>query len=181
MSKHEVVEAYLRGQIGRREFIRRLTVAGVSTAAAVAYAQSLGTASAATSQGKHGLVVSNQDYPVFDTDDDGLSDDEENDLGTDPDSADTDGDGYDDGEEVDGGSDPLDADDYPDSGGGGNGGGGNNSGGGNGGGGGGGSYTLPDTGAGSNEGSSWLAPLAAAGAGVAMIAQRLRKSGTSRS
>jgi hypothetical protein len=164
MSKHEVVEAYLSGQIGRREFIRRLTLAGVTSAAAVAYAQSLGTASAATTQGKHGLVVSYQDYPVLDTDEDGLSDDEEADLGTDPDDADTDGDGYDDGEEVDAGTDPLDATDHP------------SSGGGNNGGGGGGGYTLPDTGAGeSPNGSRWLAPLAAAGAGVAVIAQRLRR------
>src|SRR5689334_12639130 len=82
MSKHEVVEAYLRGQIDRREFIRRLTLAGVSSAAAVAYAQSLGSASAATAPGKHGLVASYQDYPVLDSDEDGLSDAEEEELGT---------------------------------------------------------------------------------------------------
>lgn len=170
MSKHEVVEAYLRGQIDRREFIRRLTLAGVSSAAAVAYAQSLGTASAATAPGKHGFVASNQDYPVLDSDEDGLSDEEEMALGTDPYNPDTDGDGWDDGEEVDRGTDPLDDSDYPSTGGvigGGN----------NGGGGGGGTVKLPDTGsAGTRRGSEWLAPLAAAGAGVAVIAQRLRRA-----
>ncbi len=48
-----------------------------------------------------------------DTDGDGLDDDTEVELGTDPDVADTDGDDYDDGAEVDGNTDPLDADDYP--------------------------------------------------------------------
>lgn len=169
MSKHQVVEAYLRGQIDRREFIRRLTLAGVSSAAAVAYAQSLGTASAATAPGKHGLVASYQDYPVLDSDEDGLSDEEEEDLGTDPFDADTDGDGFDDGEEVDRGTDPLDDSDYPSTGG---------TGGTSGtGGGGGGTTTLPDTGiAASQRGSEWLAPLVAAGAGVAVIAQRLRRA-----
>lgn len=45
-----------------------------------------------------------------DTDGDGLFDDEEQSLGTDPTSADTDGDGLDDGAEVDGGTDPTNAD-----------------------------------------------------------------------
>jgi hypothetical protein len=48
--------------------------------------------------------------PVFDTDGDGLTDDEEALLGTDPTLADTDGDGLDDGIEVTIGTDPLDAD-----------------------------------------------------------------------
>lgn len=48
-----------------------------------------------------------------DDDGDGLSNGDENDLGTDPNVADTDGDGYSDGEEVDGGLDPLDPDDKP--------------------------------------------------------------------
>ena len=166
MSKHEVVEAYLRGQIDRREFIRRLTLAGVSSAAAVAYAQSLGTASAATAPGKHGLVASYQDYPVLDSDEDGLSDAEEEALGTNAFNPDTDGDGWDDGEEVDRGTDPLDDTDYPSTGG--------VVGGGNGGGG---TVQLPDTGtAGSQRGAEWLAPLAAAGAGIAVIAQRLRRT-----
>ena len=45
-----------------------------------------------------------------DVDNDGLGDDEEQDLGTDPYDADTDDDGLDDGEEVLNGTDPLDAD-----------------------------------------------------------------------
>ena len=45
-----------------------------------------------------------------DADDDGLTDAEEEELGTDPDEADTDGDGLDDGDEVELGSDPLEPD-----------------------------------------------------------------------
>lgn len=156
MSKHEVVEAYLHGRIDRREFIRRLTVAGVSTAAAMAYAQSLSSPAAAApaARGTHGFVSSFQDYPVGDADDDGLSDDEEADLGTDPNDPDTDDDGVNDGDEVDCGSDPLD----PNS-----------------------KCTttppgqLPSTGvADGSDSNKWLAPLAAAGAGIAVIARGLR-------
>ena len=46
----------------------------------------------------------------FDSDDDGLSNSEEKELGTDPDNADSDGDGIDDGDELDFGSDPTNAD-----------------------------------------------------------------------
>ncbi|MCO4769473.1 MAG: hypothetical protein KDA24_05535 [Deltaproteobacteria bacterium] len=46
-----------------------------------------------------------------DTDEDGLTDAEEDDLGTDPDDPDTDGDGYDDGDEVANDSDPTDNED----------------------------------------------------------------------
>jgi peroxiredoxin len=49
----------------------------------------------------------------MDSDGDGLSDAEEDVLGTDPDEPDTDGDGYDDGVEVDGNTDPLDPADRP--------------------------------------------------------------------
>ncbi len=45
------------------------------------------------------------------SDDDGLGDGEEVDLGTDPLDPDTDDDGFSDGEEVDAGTDPLDPDD----------------------------------------------------------------------
>ena len=48
-----------------------------------------------------------------DDDHDGLTNGEEEDLGTDPNSADTDGDGYDDGDEVDRYTDPLSRDDHP--------------------------------------------------------------------
>ena len=50
---------------------------------------------------------------VVDSDADGLDDDLEADLGTDPYAADTDGDGYDDAEELLAGSDPNDASEYP--------------------------------------------------------------------
>jgi hypothetical protein len=49
----------------------------------------------------------------LDSDADGLLDDEERDLGTDPGLPDTDGDGYDDGEEMDSYTDPLNAADHP--------------------------------------------------------------------
>ena len=45
-----------------------------------------------------------------DSDGDGLTDDEEKELGTDPNKADTDGDGIDDGDEVDGSKNPFDKD-----------------------------------------------------------------------
>ncbi len=48
-----------------------------------------------------------------DTDGDGLLDGEEVDGGTDPTEADTDGDGYDDGEEIEEGTDPWDSADHP--------------------------------------------------------------------
>jgi hypothetical protein len=50
------------------------------------------------------------DAGPVDTDGDGLTDDEEADLGTDPELADTDGDGLDDGVEVDEATDPTNAD-----------------------------------------------------------------------
>ena len=51
--------------------------------------------------------------PVVDSDRDGLSDDDERRLGTDPDKPDTDGDGYRDGDEVAAGTDPTDAGSTP--------------------------------------------------------------------
>jgi hypothetical protein len=54
VSKQEAVLAYLKGSIGRREFIQKLTVAGVSSAAAVTYANALQPSSAAASGGSTG-------------------------------------------------------------------------------------------------------------------------------
>ncbi len=48
-----------------------------------------------------------------DSDGDGLMDDEEEELGTDPDLADSDGDGFDDGVELEENTDPVDAEDCP--------------------------------------------------------------------
>jgi hypothetical protein len=156
MSKHEVVEAYLQGRIDRREFVRRLTLTGVSAAAALAYAASLGDSAAAAPGGRAAAAGRFQAYPALDSDGDGLSDEEEAALGTDPDDPDTDGDGFSDGEEVDAGTDPLDPTDYPR---------------------GTGTPTLPDTGVGGGtDGSGWLASLAAAGAGAALLARKLRRA-----
>jgi peroxiredoxin len=49
----------------------------------------------------------------MDSDNDGLDDATEYDLGTDPDNADSDGDGFDDGDEFEQGADPTDGDDRP--------------------------------------------------------------------
>lgn len=54
-----------------------------------------------------------EDQGSTDADEDGLTLDEEADLGTDPDEADSDGDGTGDGEEVKQSTDPLDDKDFP--------------------------------------------------------------------
>ena len=159
MTRHEAVQAYLAGGIDRREFVRRLTLAGVSTAAALTYAQSLtSTASAApASRGVSGIA--RLQAAVYDNDGDGLTNAEEAALGTDPNDADSDNDGTNDGDEVDCGSDPLDADDEC------------------GDGGGGGSPTLPNTGTGNSESRTGLiGALAAAGAGAAFLGRKMRRA-----
>jgi hypothetical protein len=42
MTKRDLIEAYIRGDVDRRQFVSRLTMLGVSGGAAVAYATSLG-------------------------------------------------------------------------------------------------------------------------------------------
>ena len=169
MTRHDAVQAYLNGRIDRREFVRRLTVAGVSTAAALAYAQSLSSSASAapSSVGAHGLSARVlQDSNVqLDTDDDGLTDDEEEELGTDPNNPDTDGDGIPDGDEVDNGTDPLDPNSpgkkspTPAT-----------------------APTLPNTGAGVTGGddsgskTGLIGALAAAGAGIALLGRKVRRS-----
>jgi hypothetical protein len=70
MTKHEVIQAYTDGEIGRRAFVRRLTALGVSSAAALAYAHSLMPRAVAA----NGFVMRGQD-------DDGGDDDGEDDDG----------------------------------------------------------------------------------------------------
>jgi hypothetical protein len=52
MTKHEIIEAYIAGQIDRRGFMKRLTAIGVSAAAAAAYAQSLAPSASAVGMGR---------------------------------------------------------------------------------------------------------------------------------
>jgi hypothetical protein len=92
VSKHEVVDAYLRGRIDRREFVRRLTAIGVSSAAAVAYAQTLSRPAAASqgatdARGYQRAFQADQTpttYPTQDSDEDGFTDEEEEACGSDP-------------------------------------------------------------------------------------------------
>jgi hypothetical protein len=58
MTKHELIDAYIQGRVGRRDFINRLTGMGISAAAAVAYAASLAPAAgAAGRQTRNGYKV----------------------------------------------------------------------------------------------------------------------------
>lgn len=59
MTKHELIDAFVGGQIGRRDFVRRLTALGVSMGAALAYAQTLAPSAAASggSPRPHGFVM----------------------------------------------------------------------------------------------------------------------------
>ena len=58
MTKRELIEAFLRGDVDRRQFVNRLTMLGVSGGAAVAYATSLSQSAAASpSQPAAGFVM----------------------------------------------------------------------------------------------------------------------------
>jgi hypothetical protein len=58
MTKHELIDAYASGRIGRRDFMTRLTALGVSAGAATAYAFALNPSSALASGGdRRGFVV----------------------------------------------------------------------------------------------------------------------------
>jgi len=85
MSKQEIVNAYLNGRISRREFIARLTGAGVSVAAASAYAISLSSPAAARGIGHSpgGYLQLNQE-DNYDSDGDGVPDADEAECGSDP-------------------------------------------------------------------------------------------------
>src|SRR6266508_1583744 len=78
MTKLELIDAYVRGRIDRRHFVRRLTAAGVSSGAAFAYAQSLGPRAAVAGAARNpaGFVVRTQeddaDYGVACSIDSGL-------------------------------------------------------------------------------------------------------------
>lgn len=85
MSKQEIVNAYMNGRMSRREFVARLTGAGVSVAAASAYAISLASPAAARgiSHSPGGYLQLNQEGE-YDSDGDGVSDAKEAECGSDP-------------------------------------------------------------------------------------------------
>jgi hypothetical protein len=53
MLDDELVEAYVKGRISRRAFVRRLVAGGVTFGAALTYADVLGAPVAAAGQDKH--------------------------------------------------------------------------------------------------------------------------------
>jgi hypothetical protein len=63
MSRHELVSAFLEGRITRRTLVRRLVAGGVSTGAAVSYAQMLQPEQA---MGASSLVIPGDHYPMVD-------------------------------------------------------------------------------------------------------------------
>jgi hypothetical protein len=69
MSKLELIQAYVGGEIGRRDFVRGLTVLGVSSAAALAYAHRLAPSAVAAGGGAPGggfvmrAQQADEDYP----------------------------------------------------------------------------------------------------------------------
>lgn len=63
MSRPELVSAFLEGRISRRTLIRRLAAGGISTGAAVSYAQMLVPERAAAASN---LVIPGDHYPMID-------------------------------------------------------------------------------------------------------------------
>ena len=63
MSRHELVSAFLEGRITRRTLVRRLVAGGVSTGAAISYAQMLQPEQAAAASS---LVIPGDHYPMVD-------------------------------------------------------------------------------------------------------------------
>jgi hypothetical protein len=61
MTKNDVVDAFIRGDLDRRGFIKRLTAVGVSSAAAMAYAGSLVQNTAAAPSNGSGFITRMQD------------------------------------------------------------------------------------------------------------------------
>lgn len=57
MTKSDVVDAFIRGDLDRRGFIKRLTAVGVSSAAAMAYAGSLVQSTAAAPSNGSGFIT----------------------------------------------------------------------------------------------------------------------------
>jgi hypothetical protein len=57
VTKRETIEAFVRGDIDRRAFVGRLTALGVSSGAALAYANSVGSVAAAPATNSAGYVV----------------------------------------------------------------------------------------------------------------------------
>lgn len=64
MSRQELVQGYLDGQMGRRVFIRRLIATGVSAGAALSYANLLEASPAAAQEGDFYLVFGDGGFPA---------------------------------------------------------------------------------------------------------------------
>lgn len=66
MSKIELIDAYVRGDIDRRSFMRKLAALGVSATAAAAYAGSLGTSASASTGTGFLAKAQDDDYGIGD-------------------------------------------------------------------------------------------------------------------
>ena len=63
MSRDQVVDAYLRGDLSRRLFVRRLVAVGVSLTAALTYAQMVPSSASAGKPAATGLAQACQHVP----------------------------------------------------------------------------------------------------------------------
>jgi len=67
MTKHEVINDYISGRIGRRDFMTRLTALGVSAGAALAYAQTfiMDTSAAGSRPAGHSVDMAQYGGPIL--------------------------------------------------------------------------------------------------------------------
>ena len=67
MTRHELIDAYVSGRIGRRDFMTRLTALGVSAGAAAAYAQAfvMGTSAAGSRPSGHSVSMAQYGGPIL--------------------------------------------------------------------------------------------------------------------
>jgi hypothetical protein len=67
MTRHELIDAYVSGRIGRRDFMTRLTALGVSAGAALAYAQTIitDTSAAGSRPASHSVELAQYGGPIL--------------------------------------------------------------------------------------------------------------------